>query len=159
MTTPTVTISVSGVPITATTTSIPTSGGAADATQTLYMMYVQATKDEQRYQWVVFPPARAELGVNEDLVPEAPETVYMLSRVQRQKGNRSKWFHHRLYPTSTPLAETVASHAAQGFEVGPVVAVPLEDDDYQAVWNTGETPHKALRAVDRALNGMGLSVK
>ncbi len=157
MTTPTVTISVGGVPITATTTSLPTAGDETGSP--LYMMYVQAVKDDTRYQWVVIPPARAEFGVTPDKMPDDKSTLYLLSRVQRHAGNRSKWFHHRIYSNSTPLPETVKAHAEKGYTVSAVVAVPLESDDYQTLWNTGETPHKALRAVDRVLTSMGLTVK
>lgn len=161
-TTPTVTITVGGVPITASTTSLPGQHKSAEGSaEHLYMAYVQAVKDDVRYQWVIFPPARADLGVEKDKIPTdgEGEAFHMISRVQRHEGNRSKWFHHKVYEATAPFSDTLRKHAEKGFVVSDPVVVSLEVDDYKAVWNSEDTPHKALRAVDRALKPLGLSVK
>lgn len=148
--TPSVTITVKGVPVTGGT--VPGSGGALESA--LHMVYAQAVKDDERRQWVVFPPRVEALGCEKD----DPEQVLILARHQEFKGNRTKWHHARAYKTG--LAETLAEFAGQGWTVGGIVAVPLEKDDYLAAWNDNDTPHKAMRAVSRQLEAAyGITVK
>lgn len=147
---PTVTITVSGSGSTA-TVSDDTPASA------LHMLYVQAVKGDQRKQWVVFPPAIAALGVPENRVPPTTQNL-LLSRVQEFKGNRSKWFHNRINTGQTYLTEQMKHFEADGWALGGVVVVPLETDDYVSAWE-GNTPHKAMRAIDRALKPLGISVK
>lgn len=151
MATPTVTITVGGVPVGASSAI-----AAADAEDALYMTYVQAAKDGKRYQFVLFPNAISALGAPTLSVP----TMLFLRRKQERPGNRSKWFHHRMQVAhKTQLLSELDKLAERGYELGGLVVVPLEKDDYQSVWN-GQTPHKALRAVDRALDAThSLSVK
>lgn len=123
----------------------------------LHMLYVQAEKGEVRHQWVVFPPPCAGLDVK---VEGAAGMMLVLERVQQHTGNRSKWFHRR-FPvgqTTARLSDELAKLAGDGFKVGGVVAVPLEEDDYKEAWS-GDTPHKAMRAVDRALRPYKITVK
>lgn len=142
---PTVTITVTG------TTVEPAS--AEDATAGLHMLYVQGVKGEQRYQWVIFPPPVTTLDVQD--VPGHP--VLLLQRLQEFSGNRSKWFHHK-YVSHGDVATVMGTRDSEGWVLSDPIVVPLEVDDYQAAWK-GDTPHKALRAVDRAIKPFGLSVK
>lgn len=154
---PKVEITLGGKPLTATMTPVPTPGSGDPAS--LFMLYTQAVQNDKRLQWVVFPPASTAFGVDQSKILH-PNPL-LLRRVQDFPGNRSKWFHHRLVTYSdstTTLTSELTGVANDGWTLGPVVAVPLEQDDYLAVWN-GETPHKALRAVDRALRAYDLSVK
>jgi hypothetical protein len=120
----------------------------------LHMLYVQAVKGDERRQFVLFPHARKELGVT----PEGSDPLLLLKRTQDFPGNRSKWFHHKLYDKGQALHTELASLETQGFTLGAALAVPLETDDYQKAWS-GDTPHKALRAVDRALRPLGITLK
>lgn len=138
MATPTVTITVAGAPVASTPT-----GGPVDE-KALHMCYAQAVKGDERRQWVVFPPEVTALGRTQDKT----DIVLILARHQEFAGNRTKWFRSTNYVGA--LAETLAQYAGQGWTVGGIVAVPLEQDDYNTAWN-GDTPHKALRAVNRQL--------
>lgn len=155
-TAPTVAVSVGGSVVTPGAVSSGLSDEVpADA---LHMLYVQAVKEDVRYQWVVFPPASAALGVAENRVT-AQAPLAMLARVQRTVGNRSKWFRHNIYDLDSHFLSTLRKHANDGFTLGGVVAVPLEQDDYLEVWNENKTPTKAMRAVDRQLRPLGITVK
>lgn len=123
----------------------------------LHMLYVQAVKGEVRHQWVVFPPPCSALDVKS---PGSEGQMLLLERVQQHEGNRSKWFHRR-FPVAKAterLQSELTTLSQDGYTVGGVVAVPLEEDDYKEAWN-GVTPHKALRAVDRALRPYKITVK
>jgi hypothetical protein len=122
----------------------------------LHMLYVQAQKGQQRYQWVVFPPAQAALGITED----APDECVLLERFQASKGNKAKWFHKRL-PTAqtTALLDVLREKAKEGFTPGYPLAVKLQLDDYRQVWNDKTTPHKALRHIDYALRPYKITLK
>jgi hypothetical protein len=120
----------------------------------LHMLYVQALMGQERRQFVLFPHARKELGVT----GEASDPLLLLKRTQEFPGNRSKWFHHKLYDKGQALHTELASLETQGFTLGAALVVPLEVDDYQKAW-AGDTPHKALRAVDRALRPLGITLK
>lgn len=164
MTTPTVTVTVGGVPITATTTSIPTADASKETLEKgLHMVYAQATKGDVREQFVVLPPAVEALGVNKDRLYNAEagkSRFFYLHRVQNFKGNRSKWFSGFFYPEhGSTLTSRLTTLAEADWEIGGVVVAPLELDDYLKFYNEGETSHKALRAVDRALTAIGLSIK
>lgn len=151
-TVPTVTITVGGVPVGAAAPAAP----AEDAALHLHMTYVQAVRGDQRYQYVVFPPAIEALGA-----PKVGEpTLLFLRRKQEFKNNRSKWFHNRFSKRqNTTLPNELKNLEEQGWLIGGVVVVPLEVDDYLEAWR-GETPHKALRAINRALEAAhGLTVK
>lgn len=148
MTFPTVTITVTG------TDAGPVD--PAEAEKGLHMMYVQAVKGDKRQQWVVFPPAVKELGVPEDKIPAGAPSL-LLHRTQEFPGNRSKWFHFKQNAPSH-LTEQMKSFEADGWVLSEGIVVTLEKDDYLAVWE-GKTPHKALRAVDRAITPFGLTVK
>lgn len=166
MTTPTITISVSGVPVAATSTAIPSTPVAGMATATtaevstknLYMTYVQAVKGDKREQFIVFPPGVESLGVTDKWTGNG-QRLKTLHRKQDFPGNRSKWFEKYLY---TAYDQTIQGDldnlSNRGYEIGGLVVVPLEVDDYVKVYN-GTTPHKALRAIDRALQTIGLSIK
>lgn len=121
------------------------------AEQNLYMMYVQATVPgaETRFQWVVFPPAITELGVDAQEVAKSGGRVKVLARTQDFPGNRSKWFHE--VRENNFLVQTLATALGQGQTVLGPVLVPLELDDYLSVWQ-GDTSHKALRAIDRTIS-------
>lgn len=158
------TTSTSVGPLTATTTTSTaptvtpvTPAPAENAEKNLFGMYVQAVKGNVRYQWVIFPPAIEALGVKE-LRGMAPKFAY-IQRTQQHEGNRSKWYHMRQWDSSTPFEQTLQSHIEKGYTVSEPVVVPLELDDYLAVWNNRETPHKYLRAVDRVLQPLGLKIK
>ena len=162
MTTPTVTVTVGGVPITATTTSLPTTGTDKETLEKgLHMLYAQATKGEERRQYVLLPPAVEALGVQKGrLYNGAGDRFFYLYRTQSFKGNRSKWFSGFMYSEhGQTLASTLTTLSESGWEIGGVVVAPLELDDYLKFYNEGETSHKALRAVDRALTAIGLSIK
>lgn len=137
---PTVTITVSG--------TTPDPATAEDATRGLHMLYVQAIKGDERQQWVVIPPAVSTLDVEK----QNGNPVLVLSRVQEFKGNRSKWFHHK-HHNHGEVARTLTQRAEDGYIVSEPVVIPLEVDDYQKAWK-GETPHKALRAVDRTITAI-----
>ena len=119
----------------------------------LYMTYVQAVKGDRRKQYVVFPPGNKKLGVK-----NPTDEMIVLSREQTFAGNRSKWFHTKTKVEARFVPAHLENLAADGFTVGGVVVVPLEVDDYLSVWE-GETPHKALRAVGRALEPLGITIK
>jgi hypothetical protein len=151
--TPTVTITIAGHP--ATSMALPDADTLAES---LHMLYVQAVKGEQRQQWVIFPPALTELGIPADQV-KAEKPVLQLHRLQTFKGNRAKWFHTKVYPATPGLPQELAAAVNDGWVVSGVTVIPLESDDYKAAWS-GDTPHKALRAVDRAIfKAHNLSVK
>lgn len=137
-------------------TRAPFEGDVAELDGALHMLYVQAVKDDRRVQWVVFPPAIAALSLPNGVTAN-PNTVLVLNRTQEFAGNRSKWFHKHVssYPA---LAQDLTKHGEQGYAVSEPLVTPLETDDYQTAWS-GDTPHKALRAVDRTLKPFGLSVK
>lgn len=155
MSTPTVTITVGGVPVSA-MSKTPFTGDVAELDGALHMMYMQATKGDRRVQWVVFPPAVAALTLPSGVTAN-PNTVLVLNRTQEFEGNRSKWFHKHV-SSYAALAQDLTKHSEQDYALIEPVVVPLETDDYQTVWS-GDTPHKALRAVDRTLKPFGLSVK
>lgn len=171
MTTPTITISVSGVPVAATSTAIPSTPVAGMATATaassevstksLYMAYVQAVKGDKREQFIVFPPAVETLGVLgvTDKWTGVGKRLLALHRTQSFSGNRSKWFEKYFYTdTNQTLLSDLDNLTNRGYEIGGLVVVPLEVDDYVKVYN-GITPTKAIRAIDRALKTIGLSIK
>lgn len=142
---PTVTIKVGGVPVT------PTSGVTGFNVLTednLFMLYVQAHKDSRRNQYIVFPPAVEELAHKTDTM------CLLLRRTQAFPGNRSKWFTHRI-PAGQLPAWILDSGDEWNYDVAIVVS--LEQDDYRMVWE-GKTPHKAIRAIDRALRTQGTSI-
>lgn len=150
MSAPHVTIRVKGSPAT---------GDISVATleDSLHMFYLQAVDGEKRYQWIVFPPAVGALGVSDQEVTASAGRVKVLHRVQEFEGNRSKWFHS--VKDDTFLLEALKSSQNKGHAVSKPVVVKLELDDYQAAWQ-GETPHKAIRAVDRAIKDvLNTSVK
>lgn len=153
MSTPTVTITVAGSPVTSTAPSDP-----ATLEASLHMLYVQAVKGEERKQWVIFPPAVEALGIDSAHI-KTGSPVLQLARHQTFKGNRAKWFHTKVYPNTPGLTEDLTVAAADGWVVSGLTVIPLEKDDYQEVW-AGETPHKALRAVGRYIEkSYGLSIK
>lgn len=148
--TPTVTITVAGAPVTATTTPL---GDAETLREGLHMLYAQVVKGDERRQWIVFPPANNVLGTKGN----APGILLMLARHQQHAGNRSKWFESKVYANS--LAQELTRYESDGWTIGGIVTVPLELDDYLAVWE-GTTPHKAIRAVNRHLEAAyGITVK
>jgi hypothetical protein len=153
--TPTVTITVGGVPVSA-MTKTPFTGDVSELDGALHMLYVQAVKDDRRVQWVVFPPAVAALSLPSGVTAN-PNTVLVLNRTQEFVGNRSKWFH-KYVNSYASLAQDLTKFGEQGYALTEPVVTALETDDYQTVWS-GDTPHKALRAVDRTLKPLGLSVK
>ena len=155
MSTPTVTITVGGVPVSAMTRT-PFEGDVAELDGALHMMYVQAVKGDRRVQWVVFPPAVSALSLPSGVTAN-PNTVLVLNRTQEFAGNRSKWFHKHVASYAS-LAMDLTKFGEQEYALFEPVVVPLETDDYQTAWS-GDTPHKALRAVDRSLKPFGLSVK
>lgn len=118
------------------------------AEQNLYMMYVQSSVGEVRYQWVVYPPALEVLGVDAQTVAKSGGRVKVLARTQSFPGNRSKWFH--LEKENNFLVQTIKDALDKGETVKGPVLIPLELDDYLTVWQ-GETSHKAIRAIDREL--------
>ena len=160
MATPTVTITVGGVPVTATRGGVPAEDVPGE--DALYMLYVQAVKGEQRKQWLVFPPALESLGVKSARV-KSDKTLLMLARIQTEPGNRSKWFQHTIITDgegNNTLRNTLNNLIqSEGWEVGFALAIPCELDDYLKAWNDQATPHKAMRAVDRALRPYGQTVK
>lgn len=155
MTSPTVTITVGGVPVSA-MTKTPFEGDVAELDGALHMMYVQATQGDRRVQWVVFPPAVSALSLPNGITAN-PNTVLVLNRTQEFEGNRSKWFH-KYVNSYAAFAQDLTKFGEQGYALIEPVVTPLETDDYQSVWS-GNTPHKALRAVGRTLAPLGISVK
>jgi hypothetical protein len=153
--TPTVTITVGGVPVSA-MTKTPFTGDLAELDGALHMLYVQAIKDDRRVQWVVFPPAVSALVLPSGVTAN-PNTVLILNRTQEFVGNRSKWFH-KYVNSYGAFGMDLTKFGEQGYALSEPVVTPLETDDYQTAWS-GDTPHKALRAVDRTLKPLGLSVK
>lgn len=147
--TPTVTIKVGGVPVSVATTDVP--DGATLSEDNLFMTYVQATKGEERQQWIVFPPAVEGFGLPATEVGK--DRILVLSRTQKFVGNRSKWFSGYSYEPYTSITTDLAKFAARGYELGGVVIAPLEADDYRSVYSK-TTSHKAIRAIDRALNAV-----
>lgn len=146
--TPTVTITVSGSPVTVTPLE-----DKDTLREGLHMVYAQAVKGDERRQWIVFPPPTEVLGAGST----EPGVLLMLARHQEFKGNRTKWFESKV--TKATLGQELARFAGDGWTPGCVVAVPLELDDYLAVWQ-GTTPHKAIRAVNRQLEAAyGVTVK
>lgn len=143
------------------TITVPPTGGVPTRSQLeqgLHMLYVQAVKGDERKQWVIFPPAVEQLDIPADKISNG-DPVLMLSRHQTFKGNRAKWFHHKVYATSPGLTEELVAASGDGWIVGGLTVVPLELDDYQAAWS-GDTPHKAMRAIGRHIEkAHGLSVK
>lgn len=154
MATPTVTITVGGIPISEMGANSTTAADGAESH--LHMMYVQSVCGDERHQWVVFPPAMGGLGLA-DGTPLHPNQMLYLHRKQAFQGNRTKWFSHRAN-TAQDFLTSLEVVARQGYDFIEPVVVPLEVDDYRDVWS-GDTPHKALRAVDRSLKPFGLSVK
>lgn len=148
------------VKITVTTAAVvePSDADLDDLIAGLHMLYVQATKDDKRYQFVLFPQARKVLGVPEDKI-YAGDPMLLLRRKQEFPKNRSKWFHHRVHDAPTQaLQSDLAGLESRGYTLSAALAVPLEQDDYIAAWS-GETPHKAMRAIGRALKPLGIDVK
>lgn len=154
-TTPTVTIRVGGVPVSVATTAVP--DGVSVSEDNLFMTYFQATKGEERRQWIVFPPAVAGFGIPDTEV--GVERVLVLSRTQKFAGNRSKWFTGFSFSPHTSIINELNLLSSRGYELGGTVVAPLEADDYLSVY-TNTTSHKAIRAIDRALNAVhDISVK
>lgn len=166
MTTPTITITVGSSPVAASSTAIPSTPVAGMATPTtavstanLFMTYVQAVKAGKREQFIVFPPPVESLGVTDKWNGQG---IRMLTLHRRQDfpGNRSKWFERYIYTEydQNKIETNLENLSNRGYEIGGLVVVPLEVDDYVKVYN-GTTPHKAIRAINRALSTMGLSTK
>lgn len=150
MSTPTVTITV--------TSAEPVEADADELLSGLYMLYVQGVKGDERVQFVLFPPARKVLGVPEDKVT-AGDPMLLLKRKQEFAGNRSKWFHYKVHDAPKQALQSDLAHLeSSGFALSTPIAVPLEQDDYLTAWN-GDTPHKAMRAIGRALRPLGISLK
>ena len=149
MTAPTVTIKVGGVPVSVATAPVPAEPSVGE--DSLFMMYVQATKGEKRYQWIVFPPAVDGFGLPD--IEVGMNRVLVLSRTQKFVGNRSKWFSGYAYKPFSGFITDLSGLSARGYELGGVVVAPLEADDYRSVY-TNTTSHKAIRAIDRALNAV-----
>lgn len=142
---PTVTIKIKGV-----------TDSAAPTEDDLYMMYMQATKGDARQQWIVFPPAVAGFG---DIKASDLGKGKYLSRTQSFPGNRSKWFHYT-FPAgdSSVVLSKIETLREDGWAVTSPILVKLEAEDYITTWR-GDTSHKAMRAVDRALAPYKISVK
>lgn len=146
-----------------TATSTPHPGTPApevpeDLATNLYGIYMQATKGAVRQQWIILPPPLTSLGVKN--LGRGAEPLFMyLNRTQQYAGNRSKWFHMKQWHTSDTLTSEFKKLLDDGWSVIDPVVVPIEVDDYLAVWNERKTPHKYIRAIDRVINPMGLSTK
>lgn len=143
--TPTVTIKIKGV-----------TDAAAPTEDDLYMMYMQAVKGDARQQWIVFPPAVDTFG---DIPADKLGQGKYLARKQDFPGNRSKWFHYTVPAgDSAVLLSKIETLRTDGWAVTAPILVRLEAEDYLTTWR-GDTSHKAMRAVDRALAPYKLSVK
>lgn len=118
----------------------------------LYMMYLQAVHGDYRRQWIVIPPNTPSLDSG-----NSGGMFKMLSRVQMFAGNRSKWVHSLINETDFLNLE-VSRHGNDDWTFIDPIVVKLEVDDYRKMWD-GETSHKAIRAVDRALAPYGISIK
>lgn len=149
---PTVTITVTGA---GAMSGAPLS--KEERIEALHMYYVQAVKGDQRKQWILFPPAYADLGAEGG---DPTGQALLLNRTQEFPGNRSKWFRQTIAPKdpNNGLSTALTQHEADGWVISGHTVVPLEHDDYVNVW-TGETPHKAIRAIDRAIRPLGLQTK
>lgn len=118
----------------------------------LYMMYLQAVHGDYRRQWIVIPPNTPSLDSG-----NSGGMFKMLTRVQTFAGNRSKWVHSLVNETDF-LNLVVKNYDNDDWTFIDPIVVKLEVDDYRKMWD-GETSHKAIRAVDRALAPYGITVK
>lgn len=138
-------------------------GDAEDLANNLHGVYMQVVKGSVRKQWVVFPPPLEVLGVNMSRQNGGdpsliPKYCYMY-RTQNHAGNRSKWFHAKIWDSSRPISNLIEDYTSTGWEPSDPVVVPLEVDDYLKVWNEGVTPQKYIRAIEKTLKPFGLTVK
>lgn len=143
MATPKLTIKVNGVPV----------GGLGNPTtdlkDRLYMAYFQAAKGETRHQWIVFPPPVEEVLPEYD---QARDRQLTLSRTQTFVGNRARWSPSYIR-TTTQLESLLSDLVEQGFDIGSILVVPLEEDDFKKAYDH-TTPEKAIRAIDRLLESV-----
>lgn len=153
MPSPTVTITVGGVPVSGV---VSTPVDPNEVREGLHMMYLQAVKGEKRRQFVLFPPAMAGFPFA-DKVQTNPRRSLLLSRVQEFPGNRSKWFQSHVNSGPAFLLD-LNNYASRGYVFSDPVVIPLEEDDYLAAWS-GNTPHKAMRAIGRALQPYNITIK
>lgn len=159
---PAIAVTIGGVPA----TSMPVVARGAHApvsenlADNLNVMYLQATKGEERVQWLFLPPPIASLGVRHHLDTAG---VY-LTRHQSAPGNRSRWSVHHLTPTQgeayhIAVVEEITLRVENGYTVMEPQVVKIRQDEYVAVWNSGDTPQACIRAVDKVLIRRGLTVK
>lgn len=152
MATPTVTITVGGVPVSSMDKTVAALDDTTEIAKGLHMIYVQATNGDKREQWVLIPPSLGYFGLDHQ-----PHLYRILHRDQDFPGNRFKWFHE-LKNICQFNKVLVLRTENSNWTLSDVFLVPLEQDDYKSA-HAGVTPHKALRAVSRALEPHGISVK
>lgn len=119
--------------------------------ESLFMTYFQCTKGDRRRQWIVIPPGVSALDTQ-----DSAGQFRILSRTQEFVGNRSKWFHNQ--GDALSIVTSISNRGKEGWTFHSPIVVKLEVDDYRKMWS-GETSHKAIRAVDRAIAPYGLSIK
>lgn len=141
---PRLTIKVNGIPVTGDSDSdAPLSDDLKDH---LYMFYFQSTLDEQRTQWIVFPPPV------ESLLPDytgSRARQLALTRTQLFAGNRTRWSPIYLYSADN-LDSILSGHSSSGHVIGNPVLAPLDVEDLKEAYSL-TTPTKAIRAIDRLL--------
>lgn len=149
---PKVTIRINGAE--AGTTQNVAQSAAEDSLHMVYLQGVRTLGDaDQRHQMVVFPPQTKALGIEHG----DGESVMVMFRTQEFEGNRSKWFFS--LETKISLDGLIQDLQSQdGYDFNLTVASPLEWDDFQKAWSK-ETPHKALRHIDKALAPFNTTVK
>lgn len=119
--------------------------------ESLFMTYFQCTKGDRRRQWIVIPPGVSALDTQ-----DSTGRFRILGRTQEFVGNRSKWFHSQ--GDAFSILTAISNLDKDGWTFHSPIVVKLEVDDYRKMW-TGETSHKAIRAINRAIAPYGLSIK
>ena len=123
--------------------------------QKLYLLYVQATKDDKRRQYMIFPPHTGEINGFALATSAAP--AYVMSRKQESAAHRASWEREVAPTTDTSYAKTLSVWTRRvienGWELSPLILVELLPEEYKAVLDKEkEAHHRLLSRVERVAN-------
>jgi hypothetical protein len=118
--------------------------------QQLYAVYVQATKEGRRRQWIVMPPTPEQF--NGAKVRDKKRNAIIFSRDQRNATHRATWKHELAGPMDSSgrhdLMTKVTAHENAGWTIGPVVICETTLDECNEA-AAGRTPWPCLNRFKR----------
>ena len=125
-----------------------------------FAVFLEAVRDsdkgQQRTQWLLFPPACANLGAELD-----EGWGRFLKRKIEKAGHRAKWsdFTRRDFgEVSGKAVLEMEQYASTGWEVRAPIVILMDQDDYQLAMTADAsvpTPYKALRHVEAVAKKRG----